>query len=388
MQEEKASEKLREIEAIQKEPDESKPKLEQHQPAKEKKRKDEDQMPAKSGKPNKKELEPRSKNKQKEAEEKQRLDKRTREKEKKRQQDETEKRRQSMEENKRKAATEERKKQLDELDQQRKSKLLEAQRRETTKIQEQHREQQSRPATTMAPWSTAGIPTGPSLVEIEKLERQQRAEQMRMEQAMREQQEVIQAQQQAKENMLKWNASVKPTSVKSLAEIQAEEHAKLKAAEHEMAERQAVKSKKDQDVITGASFWNNSLQQGAWNTGKVWGSSPAQSNSTSSGGFWEEPTAKSSDKKSSNAANAGKTLAKSQTMGSITTNKTDKQQQMQSKVGNKSAGNVSQPQTFAAPTSSKRAGKDRNKEEHNIEKEFTNWCHKTLVYMKANVDGE
>lgn len=92
----------------------------------------------------------------------------------------------------------------------------------------------------MAPWSNRATvgQTGPSLAEIEKAERQQRAEQMRIEQEMRAQREQQQLfeMQQKQESILKWNAqNILPTAVKSLAEIQAEEHAKQTAVEKELA---------------------------------------------------------------------------------------------------------------------------------------------------------
>lgn len=92
----------------------------------------------------------------------------------------------------------------------------------------------------MAPWSNslASGPTGPSLMEIEKAERQHRAEQLRIEQAMREQREQqhLFEMQQKQESILKWNAqNIMPAAVKSLAEIQAEEHAKQTAVEKELA---------------------------------------------------------------------------------------------------------------------------------------------------------
>lgn len=75
-------------------------------------------------------------------------------------------------------------------------------------------------------------------MEIEKAERQHRAEQLRIEQAMREQREQqhLFEMQQKQESILKWNAqNIMPAAVKSLAEIQAEEHAKQTAVEKELA---------------------------------------------------------------------------------------------------------------------------------------------------------
>lgn len=63
-----------------------------------------------------------------------------------------------------------------------------------------------------------------SLAEIQKLERERRAEQCRLEQAQQQQQQQTQTmiEQQQKESVLKWKLSPQ-SHTKSLAEIQAEE---------------------------------------------------------------------------------------------------------------------------------------------------------------------
>lgn len=241
---------------------------------------------------------------------------------------------------------------------------------------------------------------------------------MRIEQAMRdqrEQQQIFEIQQQ-KDSILKWNAkNIMPAAVKSLAEIQAEEHAKQTAAERELAAQQAAKQREKEKEIhlqnSSSSFftaWNNATtQQSVWNSGnKVWGSgNNSSSNSTSGGGFWEEPT-KVTNIKPSTPGN--KMLAKSQTMGSITTNKAavaekqaqQQQQQppqLQPKAVNKSTGNVvapplGNPSGSIAKESAEKKGKvvakGDKKSDNGFNAEFTEWCHKALGNINAEVDGK
>lgn len=137
--------------------------------------------------------------------------------EKKRQQDEDE--RQYLEEKKR----------LEDIAEQRKSKLME----NSARVEDSSQLSSSKRnnlAASIAPWSSfttgssTGVSSSPSLAEIQRIERERRAEQMRIEQAIREQQQshALLEQQQQKDSILKWN--LKPQShIKSLAEIQAEE---------------------------------------------------------------------------------------------------------------------------------------------------------------------
>lgn len=140
--------------------------------------------------------------------------------EKKRQQEEEE--RQYLEEKKR----------LEDIAEQRKSKLMEHYSRAEDSAQRESNGQKrnnNNSATSVAPWSafatgSATSSGSPSLAEIQRTERERRAEQFRVEQAIREQQQshAMLEQQQQKDSVLKWN--LKPQNqIKSLAEIQAEE---------------------------------------------------------------------------------------------------------------------------------------------------------------------
>lgn len=62
-----------------------------------------------------------------------------------------------------------------------------------------------------------------SLAEIQKLERERRSEQYRLEQAQQQSQALLLEQQQQKESVPKWKLSPQQNHTKSLAEIQAEE---------------------------------------------------------------------------------------------------------------------------------------------------------------------
>lgn len=141
-----------------------------------------------------------------------------------------------------------------------------------------------------------------------------------------------------------------------------------------------------------ASFWSTTAQQSAWNTGKIWGSGASSNYSTSGGGFWEEPTKAATNQK---VPTSSKLLAKSQTMGSITTNKgqnsAQKQQQQeiqqqQSKSNKQVAGNASNSKPLAnnKPTKSSKGDK---KSDDSFNAEFNNWCVKALSNLNADVDG-
>lgn len=86
-------------------------------------------------------------------------------------------------------------------------------------------------AASVAPWSNIGdvaatsVDSSPlNFAEIQKAERERRAEQFRMEQSLREQQsQAILEQQQQKDAVPKWKLKPQANQIKSLAEIQAEE---------------------------------------------------------------------------------------------------------------------------------------------------------------------
>lgn len=81
-----------------------------------------------------------------------------------------------------------------------------------------------------APWSniaenaaSTAANTSLTLAEIQKAERERRAEQYRTELAQQQTQSLLDQQQQQKEAVLKWKVKPPQNQAKSLAEIQAEE---------------------------------------------------------------------------------------------------------------------------------------------------------------------
>lgn len=145
-----------------------------------------------------------------------------------------------------------------------------------------------------------------------------------------------------------------------------------------------------------ASFWSTTAQQSAWNTGKIWGSGASSNYSTSGGGFWEEPTKVATNQKMPTST---KMLAKSQTMGSITTNKgqnaAQKQQQQQelqqqSKMSKQVAANMSgaKPLTPNNKPAGPKPTKSDKKNDDSFSAEFNNWCCKALNNLNAEVDGK
>lgn len=272
-----------------------------------------------------------------------------------------------------------------------KCKNFEVMKRDTRKIQESlsqltksaqnKTEQRSQFAACVAPWSNADVHTGPSLAEIEKLEIKTRAEQIKAELAVKDENLP------QKKNSLKWNAkNVFPQAIKSLAEIQAEEHAKQSAAEKEGMEKLSVKNREDKDRTLSfmSSFWNPSVQRSAWNTGKVW-SSNSNLGVTSSGGFWEDPS-----KNYTKSLQTGTTLVKSQTVGNISTNKaqtTEKQAHL-SKQNSALVVNLTSASMNNSHKLKKGEIKDTQSKDDSLAVEFNNWCTKALTAMQTCVDGE
>ncbi|EDS31257.1 conserved hypothetical protein [Culex quinquefasciatus] len=353
---------------------------------------------------------------------------------------------QQQEEAKRKQLEE--KKKLEELEAQKKAKLLEVQRREAQKIQEQQQQQQQQPAprpvTKVAPWSASVAAetavTGPSLAEIQKAERERRAALARQEQSLREQlqqQEMVELQTQL-DSKLKWNSqTLPPQNIKSLAEIQAEEAAAAErnreknAAAITAAAIAASSSKPSKkDDLLGTAVWQSQSGSGnsalTWNAAKLWaGSEDQNSNSVSSGGFWEEPNPSNKNagrqkhhqqhqqqqqqQQQQQAQNQKQLLAKSKTMGSISTasssnavaaakqhqQKQQQQQQQQQQLAAKRAASASANKnaTPAAGNGKERSGggggvvaAQNAGSADQTTHEFTGWCTRALTSLGSNVD--
>lgn len=342
---------------------------------------------------------PKSDDKKRENEEKKRqreLKKQQAEDERRRQQEE-EKRRQSIEEQKR----------LDDIAEQRKAKLMEGQRRSQQNDQNQSQPRQNANAS-VAPWSINPVAQvakpSLSLAEIQKAERERRAEQSRIEQLIREQQQtqsLLESRQQ-KESAQKWN--LQPHSVKSLAEIQAEESVKRQtisdqialnsiAAAHASAKKRADADQAQQHL---ASIWNTNTTNTTpmWNAGagKMW----SNGNSISSGGFWEEPN-KTNVRMSNSIVNMSggnsgsapsKTLVKSQTVSNM--------QQAAAKSTSKLQANATKPiaKTNSSATISAsglkpgKSGKKDREASENSNQEFNVWCFKALAAHENAIDGK
>lgn len=275
---------------------------------------------------------------------------------------------------------------------------------------------------SIAPWSqqlsAIGNVVGPSLAEIQKAELERaRNEQYRLEQLMREQIQHNQAlaleqQQHQKDNVLIWNArNVLPQNIKSLAEIQAEEHAiereqqqqnaivaaSLAKKKEPIEKRQQQQSGQQQGGYSASSIWNNQTQKLNWNppqpAHKVWGTPHSmQINPTSSGndsiGFWDE------------SAISVKTLIKSQTMSNIVPNGKpagDKKLLKPFTAGSTSnlttttnvmSGGLTKStiNTHGKMQLSKKEGGGGG---DTINQEFINWCTKALCSISASqIDGK
>lgn len=161
---------------------------------------------------------------------------------------------------------------------------------------------------------------------------------------------------------------------------------------------QAAKQREEEKkggVQNMASFWSTTAQQSAWNTGKIWGSGASSNYSTSGGGFWEEPTKVATNQK---VTTSTKLLAKSQTMGSITTNKgqnaAQKQQeaQQQSKASKQVVTSGAKPpltnNNNNKPSAGPKPTKSDKKTDDSFSAEFNNWCCKALNNLNAEVDGK
>jgi hypothetical protein len=231
--------------------------------------------------------------------------------------------------------------------------------------------------------------------EIQKAEKEKarRGELMRMEQKMSEQR-MMDLHQELEKESRKWNAQNLPKNVKSLEEIQAEEQAKQAALDREretQAASRAKREKKEQESLQ--TFWNNNV---AWNSSNLWGQQQRQQisqmagSSTSTGGFWEEPTTtKFSQGKNQQQQQQGQgqgqgknpqvqqkvMLSKSQTMASITT---------QAAKNKQSSDNNNRNQQKEVKVG-KVASTGKMKKDDN---DFTQWCTKALHSLKGNVDSE
>lgn len=227
-----------------------------------------------------------------------------------------------------------------------------------------------------------------------------------------------------KESALKWNAQpLQPLTVKSLSEIQAEEH-KRQLANEQAAALTADQTRRKDPVATMQtiaypnnsinSIWNNrTSQSSAWN-GKAW-------STTSSSGFWEEPTKITFNNSNKPQAPVARSLSKSQTISNMQTvknfNATNKQnqftvpQQPQPSQSHPSPStaimyasgdsirinkvnysevyqtkNNSGDVTGLSNSNNTNSNNDSKKKDDDARIEFTSWCIKALSSKHSTVD--
>ncbi|XP_018572065.1 GRB10-interacting GYF protein 2 [Anoplophora glabripennis] len=243
----------------------------------------------------------------------------------------------------------------------------EAKELEARKQAEERRIQQEQIRTAKAaPWSQSSSTLGMSLADIQKSEREKRAQETALQMQRLQEKETQQQQQQQQEKptgiQLSWaRKPVEPRKVKSLAEIQAEEQERLAK---QAAESRLQKEKEAPPVINNASsIWNSQSL--------TWASASATnlqwSSLNNSGGFWDDSSHKQTASKPS-------TVSKSNSTNSV--NATHKQQQ------------PAQKQQTKNKTKKEESSKTNHNNNNNAPSsdEFTNWCYKTLSNITTSVD--
>ncbi|KYM75908.1 hypothetical protein ALC53_13621 [Atta colombica] len=406
LQEDRKKEELRKQEQLQRQVEEEnakrKQKEEQARQAEEAKRKDEERKRKEDEKKRKEEEKRKQEEEQKKKEEKKRKEEEKKREEKRKQEEENFKKRQEEEKRKR----EEFKKQEEKLkrEEEKKKKIEEEQRRQEderlrkeakirrqTEIEEQARraEQRRREAEalrklqerTKSPWAQAPRTLAPathtaSLAEIQRLEREKKAEDQRLQLLMQQQlaqQKAVEAAQEAsvidssKRLQFKWAEKAitasKPLQVKSLAQIQQEEQERVvKVKERERLEK--ASQKESANMLQNSGIWGTASQCLNWANSNA---SSSQVWSTNSGttGFWDPTPVKSS------------TPMKQPAKQTVITKSASSQQQQQN--------------------NNNKASKSKNKREEELVKklfeqntaktdEFTQWCNKALSSIQASVD--
>ncbi|ENN71327.1 hypothetical protein YQE_11987, partial [Dendroctonus ponderosae] len=239
-------------------------------------------------------------------------------------------------------------------------------REERQRVEERRQEQIS--MAKAAPWSQANSTFGMSLTEIQKAEKERKAQDavLQAQKAQMERELQLQQQQQQLEKsggiQLGWaKKAMEPRKVKSLAEIQAEEQERLikEAAEarlkKEKETRDAVPIQQVNSIWSGQSLpWaNSSSTQSQW------------SSATNISGFWDEPTQKPQPSKPS-------TVSKSSSMSTINSKQVQPAKQSQKSKSKKDDD---------APANSK-----KNNNSNGRDDDFTTWCYKALSNIDTSVD--
>lgn len=270
-----------------------------------------DETLKKSNKSNKSEKKDSSKSQKQQNEEDRKREaaeerKKQKEEKKKQQMEEERKRQQQLQEEEKRRQMLEEKKRQEEIDRHRRAKMLENAPQKLQKSANNATDSLSSTRSSVAPWSNSGLPgiatPAASLAEIQKAERERRYEE-RLE--LMNQRKIQQMEMLSKvETPLTWNAP--SISVKSLAEIQAEEHKQQLAFEQAVAAAEQRRKKDDHltSSQSSSSFYGGQTgtisnvpsgsgvsAQSSTSVGSIWSSwngKPAWS-TTSSAGFWEEP---------------------------------------------------------------------------------------------------
>lgn len=144
---------------------------------------------------------------------------------------------------------------------------------------QESQQQQAQRTSKVAPWgqSVASVNVGTSLAEIQRIEREKRAEQVVMQQkalqALKEKEEREQSQE--KSIQLGWalKKTMPPKKIKTLAEIQQEEQEKLAK---QMAEQRLAQQLKEKEVTISTpsvGIWGAASQSLTWsNNQQQWSS--------------------------------------------------------------------------------------------------------------------
>ncbi|KAF7270533.1 GIGYF family protein Gyf isoform X2 [Rhynchophorus ferrugineus] len=235
---------------------------------------------------------------------------------------------------------------------------------ERQRAEERRQEQIS--LTKSAPWSQANSNLGLSLAEIQKAEKEKKAQEAALAQKALQEKEQKMLQQQHLEKpgsiQLGWaKKPLEPRKVKSLAEIQAEEQERLAKEVSEARLRKEKEAREVPQLPTTNSIWSGQTLTwaSASSTNSQW------SSTVNTSGFWEEPAPKQQPNKPSN-------VSKSSSMSTI--NNSSKQAPPLPKQQKTKTKKEEQPAS------------KKNNHNNNIDDEFTSWCYKALENISTNVD--
>ncbi|XP_015117853.1 GIGYF family protein CG11148 isoform X2 [Diachasma alloeum] len=239
-----------------------------------------------------------------------------------------------------------------------------------------------------APWAQAQhappVATHASLAEIQRLEREKKAEDLRIQQQIQHQlaqQKAVEAAKEAavvdssKRLQFKWAEKAAPSTkqpqVKSLAQIQQEEQERIAKVKQQEKERQEKASQKEAAVVMqNAGIWGTASQSLNWAPSTNSGIDHKGGKNWTGSGFWDEPV-----------SNKPAPVVKSQSATKVT-------QQSATKT------NVSAPQQ--QQNNNKVAKGKVKKEEELVKKLFDNntaktddfqqWCYRALCGLQPSVD--